>query len=92
MSRRTVFVCDACKNDIDISSGHFVDMYSYGVHTHVACFALLSAQGLVELLKLDSITFGPHKTVLAHEPAKFRSLLLDGALFKSPLSNRGTGA
>ena len=78
MSRRTTIACDVCKKDIDESSGRFVDMGGYGVHAHVACFAPLSAVNLVELLQLDSITFGPENVVLAHEPRKFRVLLSPG--------------
>ena len=74
MSRRAIIACDVCKKDIDESSGRFVDMGGYGVHAHISCFALLSASNLVELLKLDSITFGPGNHILAHEPAKFRRL------------------
>ena len=72
MSRRAILTCDVCKQDIDEPSGQFVDMSGYNVHTHISCFPLLSAVNLVELLGLRSITFGPEKVVLAHEPRKFR--------------------
>ena len=73
MSRVVTLTCDVCKQSIAEQSGQFVDMSDYGVHAHISCFALLTAVNLVELLKLDSITFGPEKHVLAHEPRKFRS-------------------
>ena len=74
MSRQTTIACDVCKKNIDESSGQFVDMGDYGAHAHISCFALLSAMSLVELLKLDSITFGPEKHVLAYESGKLRRL------------------
>ena len=71
MSSRTTVMCDVCKQEIDERSGQFVDMGEYGVHAHATCFAPLSALSLVELLQLDSITFGPEKYILAFEPRIF---------------------
>ena len=71
MSSKTILTCDVCKQEIDERSGQLVDMGEYGVHAHATCFAPLSALSLVELLQLDSITYGLEKHFLAFEANEF---------------------
>ena len=75
MSSQSVITCDVCKLIIENHPGQpnqLVDMSDYGVHAHISCFGLLSAANLVELLNLDTITFGAQRYVLACNLRTFR--------------------
>lgn len=67
MSKRTAYICDICKNDMDVSdidrTKDVINAEVYGVHMHTVCFLTLNQIELLKLLGLDDITIGGEKLI-----------------------------
>ena len=71
MSKRTVYICDVCNNDMGVAdvyrSKAVINAGVFGVHMHTSCFKALLPLQLVKLLRLDEITIGGEKLAYIDE-------------------------